>query len=64
MIHNVIKTPSGLVLVFGENEEQMPYYQGSIEDVREQILKDAPPNARFFNIEYKLEGRQVPREEW
>ena len=65
MIKTVIKFQSNMVMVFDENGEQIPEYQGRYEEVKESILKDAPKNAVFalgFNDAGVL--RQVPREEW
>lgn len=52
------------VLVFDENAEQIPEYQGQYQEVRGKILRDAPPNAalRCITAANKLEA--VPREEW
>ena len=65
VINSVIKTQSGMVLVFDDKGEQIPEYQGRYEKVRLRILKDAPPSAVFshaFDCESDL--KTVLREEW
>lgn len=65
MIRTVIKYSNNMVTVFDKKGEQIPEYQGRYEEVKESILKDAPPDTRFVffpNYEPKLEI--VPREEW
>ena len=64
MIKTVLRFRN-LVMVFDEESEQIPEYQGTYEIVRESILRDAPPDAIFahgFTDEGKL--LKVPREEW
>ena len=64
MIKTVIRFRN-LVMVFDEESEQIPEYQGTYEIVKESILRDAPPDAIFahgFNEEGKL--LKLPREEW
>ena len=62
MIKNVIKSERGIVIVFDEDGEQLSEYQGLYEEVKDKILRDAPPGAAFFHIINT--GRAVPREEW
>jgi len=65
MIKSAIKCPNNMVMVFDEDEEQIPEYQGQYEEVKERILKDAPPEAIFGQwIDYETDIRTVPREEW
>lgn len=47
MIRHVTRWSNGMVTVFDENGQQLPEYQGKYEDVREKILRDAPPDAEF-----------------
>ena len=64
MIKTVLRFRN-LVMVFDEESEQIPEYQGTYEIVKESILRDAPSDAIFahgFNDEGKL--LKVPREEW
>ena len=62
MIKSVIRTERGMVAVFDENEEQIPEYQGEYKEVREKILRDAPPDAVFSRITTTIEA--VPRKDW
>lgn len=61
MIKSVLRVDDK-VLVFDENGVQIPEYQRQYEEVREKILKDAPPDAVFGRITTGIEI--VPREEW
>ncbi len=65
MIKSVIRCPNDMVLVFDDDEEQIPKYQGWYQQVRGLILRDAPPEAIFgcwFN--YESDIATLPREEW
>ena len=62
MIKNVLKVENEMVLVFDENDEQIPEYQGLYEEVRGKILADAPLDAVFGHLATGLKA--VPREEW
>ena len=54
-----------MVLVFDENDEQVPEYQGPYQEVREPILKDAPPETVFgYWFDEDSDIITVPREEW
>lgn len=65
MIKTVIKSADGMVIVFDKRGEQIPKYQGRYEEVREGVLRDAPPETRFgYFPDNELELRIVPREEW
>lgn len=64
MIQDVIKFPNGIVIVFDEKGEQIPEYQGRYDQVRDMILRDAPPTAKFIHAVFNLSGNGVPREEW
>ena len=60
-----IRLKNNMVMVFDRNGEEIPKYQGQYEDVKENVLKDAPPNAVFahgFTDSGVL--REVPRKEW
>ena len=64
-IKTVIKSQNGMVMVFDEKGEQIPEYQGRYDEVKETILKDAPPNAIFgYFPNCEAELKVVPREEW
>ena len=65
MIQMIICFQNGMVMVFDEKEEQIPEYQGKYEDVRESILRDAPPDAIFSHwFGDATEPHIVSREEW
>jgi len=38
-----------MVMVFDENGEQLPVFQGRYEEVKVKILAHAPASARFFH---------------
>ena len=65
MIKIAIRFKNNMVVVFDEEGEQTPKYQGQYNKVKERVLKDAPPDAVFahgFTNSGKL--LKVPREEW
>ena len=65
MIKTVIKCSNNMVMVFDNKGEQIPEYQGQYEEVKGEILKDAPPSAVFGCFpDYENELRIMPREEW
>lgn len=65
MIKSAIRCPNNMVLVFDEDDEQVPEYQGKYEEVRERILRDAPPDTIFgLWFDYETDVRTVSREEW
>jgi hypothetical protein len=65
MIKSVIRCPNGMVLVFDDDDEQVPEYQGEYQEVRERILRDAPPGALFGHwFDLKTDVSTVLREEW
>ncbi len=54
-----------MVIVFDENGEQIPEYQGQYEEIKERVLKDAPPEAIFGRLlDYEADIQTVSREEW
>jgi len=54
-----------MVLVFDENDEQIPDYQGGYEEVKKRILQDAPPEAVFgYWFDFATDIKTVPREKW
>lgn len=63
MIKEVIKWQNGGVMVFNHVGQQIPIYQGKYEEVKEKILRDAPPQAKFFYGDWP-ERVEVAREEW
>ena len=65
MIRSVIKTPNNMALVFDENGEQIPEYQGQYEEVKERILKEATPETIFGHwVDYETDIQTVSRGEW
>ena len=65
MIKTVIRSQKDMVMVFDEQGEQLPEYQGQYKEVKGKILKDAPLNAVFGRFpDYEIELQIVPREEW
>jgi len=64
-IKNVIRDEGDLVMIFDEAGEQVTEYQGTYEDVKKNILKDAPPDAIFAHwFERDVKPETVLREEW
>lgn len=47
MIKTVIRLKNNMVMVFDEEGEQMPEYQGRYEDVKAKIITDAPSGSVF-----------------
>ena len=65
MIKTIAKCPNDMVMVFDEKGEQIPEYQGQYQEVKESILKDAPPDAIFaYWYDYKPELQKAPRVKW
>ncbi len=65
IIKTAIRFQNNMVMVFDEEGEQIPEYQGQYEDVKGIILRDAPPDAIFAHG-YSDTGDliKVSREEW
>jgi hypothetical protein len=54
-----------MVIVFDENDEQIPDYQGQYQEVKERILEDAPPEAVFgYWFDFSTDIKTVPRDKW
>jgi len=65
MIKTVVRSQSSMVMVFDKEGEQIPEYQGQYEDVKESILKDAPPDTTFAHgMTDAGKLRKVSKEEW
>jgi hypothetical protein len=65
MIDKIVRLKNNLVMVFDENGEQLPEYQGLYYDVRAKILAYAPSCAVFNHwFGYNLKPQAVPPEEW
>ena len=43
----IIRTKNDTVMVFDGSGEQVPEYQGSYQEVREEIIRNAPADAVF-----------------
>ena len=65
MIKTVIRFQNDVVVVFDNEGEQIPEYQGKYEGVKERVLIDAPPEAVFAHwFDYETDIRAVLRKEW
>ena len=65
MIKNVIRLRNDMVMVFDDEGEQMPEYQGQYEDVKEKILVNASAGTVFNHwFGYSLKPEAVPVESW
>jgi hypothetical protein len=65
VIKTVIRCANNMVMVFDEKGEQIPEYQGQYGEVKEGILKNAPPATVFgCSSDSKPELVEIPREEW
>lgn len=65
MIKTVIRLRNDLVVVFDDEGEQMPEYQGRYEVVKGSILRDAPLDAAFTRwFDYEAAPEIVCREVW
>ena len=65
MIKTAIRCPNNMVIVFDEMGKQIPKYHGQYEEVKGEILKDAPPSAVFGCFpDYENELRIISREKW
>ena len=65
VISAVIRLKNDSVLVFDAGGEQVPEYQGQYEEVKEVILKDAPPTAVFVCLlDSGSELQEVLKKEW
>ena len=65
MIKTVIRIKNDMVLVFDENGEELPEYQGYYNNVKDRIMADARANSVFnhwFGHSIKPEG--VVLEAW
>ena len=65
VIKTAIRLKNNMVVVFDEKGEQIPEYQGQYNEVKESILRDAPPDA-VFSHGFTNSGKslEVPREKW
>lgn len=65
MIKTVIRIKNDLVMVFDEDGEQIPEYQGHYNDVKEIILANAPTGSVFNHwFGHSQEPVRVTGETW
>ncbi len=65
MIRTVIRINNNMVMVFDEEGEQIPWYQGNYGDVKERILADTPANSVFNHwFGNSLDPEVVASEAW
>lgn len=65
MIENAFRFQNNMVVVFDRKGRQISKYQGQYEDVKEIVLRDAPPEALFAHgFTNDGEVRKVPRGDW
>jgi hypothetical protein len=66
-MYSVIRWQNDMVMVFDIFGEQIPEYQGSYSEVKEKILRDAPPVANFYHGRYGRlvdDTKLVERDQW
>ncbi len=65
MITKIIRLKNDMVMVFDENGEELPEYQGRYDDVRDRIVADAPTGAVFNHwFGHSLKPDIVPTKKW
>jgi hypothetical protein len=65
LIKTVIRIKNDMVMVFDEDGEQLPEYQGPYHDVKEKILADAPAGSVFNHwFGHSLEPEPVNGRAW
>ena len=65
MIKVTVRFQNNMVMVFDKDGEQIPEYQDQYQEVKESILRDAPPDAIFAHgLTDGGELQRVSREEW
>ncbi len=65
MIKTIIRAENDEVMVFDENGDQMPEYQGYYATVKDKILADASETSVFSHwYGLSLEPEIVPGEVW
>lgn len=64
-IKTIIRLRNNTVMVFDAEGEQIPEYQGQYENVRESILRGAPPDAVFTHwFNHADRPKLVSKEDW
>ncbi len=65
MIKTVIRIKNDMVLVFDENGEEMPFYEGYYSEVKDKILADVQPGSIFNHwFGYSLKPVIVSPDNW
>ena len=65
MIKTVIRIKNDMVMVFDENGEQLPEFQGHYGDVKDKILANAPAGSVFNHwFGRAAEPERVTGETW
>jgi hypothetical protein len=65
MIKTVIRIKNDMVLVFDEDGEEMPRYQGYYDDVKDKIMADVQPGSIFNHwFGYSLKPLVIRRDLW
>jgi hypothetical protein len=65
MINKIIRLKNDMVMVFDENGEELPEYQGRYDKVRDRIVADAPAGAVFNHwFGHSLKPSTVPTNNW
>jgi hypothetical protein len=65
MIKTVIRLKNDMILVFDDEGEQLPEYQGQYQDVKVNILHDAPSGTIFNHwFGYTMGPNRILRECW
>jgi hypothetical protein len=65
MIKKIIRLRDDTVMVFDEEGEQLPEYQGRYPEVKEKILTDAPAGAIFNHwFSHSIKPDEVQTKSW
>jgi hypothetical protein len=63
MIKTVIRIENDMVMVFDENGEELPEYQGNFSSVKDKIIADAREESVFKHwFGYNLKPRVIRRD--
>jgi len=55
---------NGMVRVYDNLGKPIPEYEGKYENVKDKILRDAPPETIFHKAGFRKPRSIVSREEW
>jgi len=65
MIKTVIRIKNDMVMVFDEKGEEMPFYEGYYNEVKDKILADVQPGSIFNHwFGYSLKPLVVNPDSW